>query len=80
MIKLTIVSVKSKIEHEVSWIEINTPDGNFVIQPFHTPTTFVLSAHKEFLYCLKTGKHETLIPEEPAILYISRSKALLLLN
>ncbi len=61
-------------------MELNTPDGNFVIQAHHSPTTFVLSAHKEFAYCFKTGKHETLIPEKPAILYITRSEALLLLN
>ncbi len=78
--KLTIVSVKSKAEHEVTWMELNTPDGNFVIQPHHSPTTFVLSAHKEFIYCLKTGKHETLIPEKPAILSLTRSEALLLLT
>ena len=80
MIKLTIVSVKSKAEHEVTWIEINTPDGNFVIQPCHAPTTFIVSAEKDFIFCSTTGKHETIVPTQPAILYISRTEALLLLN
>lgn len=80
MIKLTIVSTKSKTEHETSWLEVNTPDGNFIVQPQHAPTTFVLSAHQEFIYCLKTGKHETITPTEPALLYVNRTEALLLLK
>ena len=80
MITLTIVSAKSKTEHEVSWMEINTPDGNFVIQPHHVPTTFVLSPFQECIYCLKTGKHETITPEKPAILSITRDRATLLLT
>lgn len=78
--KLTIISFKGKVEAEVAWIEVNTPDGNFVIQPHHTPTTFIVSAYKDFIYCLKTGKHEVIIPEQQTILYITRTEALLFLN
>lgn len=77
---LTIVSLKGKTEQHVAWIEINTPDGNFVIQPRHTPTIFILEPHKEFVYCLATGKLETITLEESALLSITRTSALLLLN
>ena len=78
--KLTIVSLKGKSEHPVVWIEINTADGNFVLQPNYSPTTFVLLANKNFTYCLATGKLETITLEKQAIFSITRTSALLLLN
>jgi hypothetical protein len=78
--KLTIVSLKSKTEHHAVWIEINTPDGNFVLQPHYSPTTFILVAHKDFTYCLTTGKLETITLEKEALLSVTRTSALLLLN
>ena len=78
--KLTIVSLKGKTEHQAVWIEINTLDGNFVLQPDYTPTTFVLVAHKDFTYCLTTGKLETIMLEKEALLSVTRTSALLLLN
>ena len=78
--KLIILSPESKIEHEVVWIEANTPDGNFVIQPQHTPTTLVLSAGKDLIYCFKTGKHESITPEKGGILHITRKEATVLLS
>lgn len=78
--KLTIVSLKGKSEHHVVWIEINTPDGNFVIQPQHAPTTFILSEHRDFTYCLTTGKLETFTLKRSALLSIQRRSALLLID
>ena len=69
--KLVILTTESKTEHEVVWIEANTPDGNFVIQPQHAPTTLILSPEKNFIYCLKTGKHEVLTPAKGGILHIN---------
>ena len=80
MMKLIIVSLKGKTEHHVVWIEINTLDGNFVLQPNYTPTTFVLAASKDFTYCLATGKLETITLEKQALLSVTRTSALLLLN
>ncbi len=78
--KLTIVSLKGKSEHHVAWIEVNTPDGNFVIQPQHAPTTFILSEQKDFTYCLTTGKLETFTIERSALLSVERHSALLLID
>lgn len=77
--KLTILSLQKKEEHNIAWIEINTPDGNVIIQPEHAPTTFILSAEKECIYCLKTGKHETLIIKKTTILQVSRKEVFLML-
>lgn len=78
--KLTIVSLKGKSEHQVAWLEANTPDGNFVIQPHHTPTTFILSEQKDFTYCLTTGKLETITIKRSALLSINRREAFLLID
>ncbi len=78
--KLTIVSLKGKTELHAVWIEINTADGNFVLQPNYTPTTFVLAADKDFTYCLATGKLETITLEKQALLSVTRTSILLLLN
>lgn len=80
MIKLIIISPTSKIEHEVVWIEANTPDGNFVIQPGHIPTTLMLSPGKELVYCFQTGKHETINLKKGGILHLTRKNATVLLS
>ncbi|MFT6765757.1 MAG: F0F1-type ATP synthase epsilon subunit [Alteromonas naphthalenivorans] len=80
MINLKIISPVSKTEHQVVWLEANTPEGNFVIQPDHIPTTLVLSAGKDFMYCFQTGKHETIIPERGGILHVTRTEATVLLS
>ena len=80
MIKLKIISPTSKTEHQVVWIEANTPEGNFIIQPEHIPTTLILAPDKELIYCFQTGKHETLKIEKPAILQITRKEATVLLS
>ncbi len=78
--KLTIISLQEKSEHHVAWVEVNTPDGNFVIQPGHSPTTFIVAPGKELAYCLKTGKHELISIQKTSILQVHRHEALLLLN
>ena len=69
--KLIIISILQTIEHEIAWVEANTPLGNFVIQPNHAPLMLLLSAQKECLYCLSTGKQESFIPERGGILRIT---------
>lgn len=80
MIKLKIISPSSKTEHLVAWIEANTPEGNFIIQPNHIPTTLMLAPNKELIYCFQTGKHETLKLEKPGILHFTRKEATVLLS
>lgn len=80
MIKLIIISPTSKIKHEVVWVEANTPEGNFIIQPDHIPTTLMLSPGKELVYCFQTGKHETITPDKGGILHVTRKSATVLLS
>lgn len=74
-IQLTLISPSRKIEYEVVWIEVNTPNGNYLIQPQHAPTTFILAAYKPLTFCFLTGKQETFTPEKNGILQVTRKTA-----
>ncbi len=65
--------------HAVAWIEVNTPNGNFVIQPGHAPTILILSPGKEISFRLVNGKQEAFFVER-GILEITRNSAILLVN
>ena len=78
--KLRIVSPTKSTELEVVWLEINTPDGNFIIQSGYIPTTFLLSANKEMLYCFKTGKQEFIALRKGGILEVTRKEVVALLK
>lgn len=77
--KLVIVTPELHKEHEVVWVEINTPEGNFVIQAGHIETTFILSARKPLLYCFKTGKREIITLEKCGILNVTKQCIMALL-
>ncbi len=78
-IQLTLISPVQKVDYEVVWIEVNTPNGNYIIQPQHAPTTFILAAHKPLIFCFLTGKQETFTPEKNGLLQITRKKAIALI-
>ncbi len=58
--KLEISTPEYHTFHEVGWLEINTPTGNYVIQIGHVPMILTLSAHKPLTFRLKTGKQESI--------------------
>jgi len=78
--RLRIISPTKKEEFEVVWIEVLTPEGSFIIQKFHAPTTFLLSPEKEFTYRCKTGKQETRVLEKGGLLEVTSEEACLLIN
>lgn len=65
--------------YAVAWIEANTPNGNFVIQPGHAPTILILSRGKEISFRLMNGKQEAFFVER-GILEITRENATLIVN
>lgn len=77
--ELIIVTPSGKQVYVVSWVEINTPTGNYVIQQGHVPTAFTLSPGKPLVYSLANGKQETLMIEN-AIVDVSRTSVLVLMN
>lgn len=77
--KLYIISPFSKKTLDIVWIELNTPVGNFVIQPGHAPTILTLAPHKEVTFCLKSGKQESFMAKQ-GIADITRTAATILLS
>lgn len=77
--KLLIVSPFAKKSFDVAWIELNTPIGNFVIQPGHAPMVLTLSPYKEITFCLTSGKQESFAIKQ-GIIDITRTQATLLLS
>ena len=64
---------------DITWLELNTDIGNFVIQSGHAPTVLMLSKNKKVTYCLTTGKQETLEIAQ-GIVDIERTQATLIIS
>lgn len=56
---LQITSPNEKREVRIAWIELNTPVGNFIIQPEHAPMVITLTPLSTIVYRLHSGKEET---------------------
>jgi F0F1-type ATP synthase epsilon subunit len=56
MIKLRIVTPETTVTHEVSWIDVTTPAGNYVIQPDHAPMLLVVRDDKPVAFGFNSGK------------------------
>ena len=62
--KLKIVSPNSFAEYSVSWVEFNTPTGNYVIQEGHVPMIAIISPSQPIIFRLKSGKQESIIVKQ----------------
>ena len=59
--KLQIITTQRVIEHDISWIELNTPAGNMIIQPQHAPMIIELQPGCEMLYQKKDGSQDSVM-------------------
>jgi F0F1-type ATP synthase epsilon subunit len=59
--KLRIVTTQRIIEHEIDWIELNTPAGNMVVQHGHAPMMIELKSGHELLYQKKDGVQDSIM-------------------
>jgi F0F1-type ATP synthase epsilon subunit len=58
--RVCIVAPFEKKDLVAAWVEINTPAGNFVIQPEHAPMIISLTPRSKVTYRLQSGKEEFL--------------------
>jgi F0F1-type ATP synthase epsilon subunit len=58
--KLTIITSSTREEQSISWIELNTPTGNIVIQEKHAPCILELTPNEQILFQLTTGKQKSI--------------------
>ena len=77
--ELIIISPTYRHTYTITWLEINTPAGNFVIQPEHAPSIMTLSPHEKITFCLKNGKRESITIRQ-GVVHITRTDATILLN
>jgi F0F1-type ATP synthase epsilon subunit len=76
---LTIVCPLEHKTLSITWLEINTAVGNFVIQPGHVPTIMTLTPGEKVTFCLSNGKRESMLIKH-GIVHITRTSATLILN
>lgn len=76
---LIIVSPFAQKTIDIEWIELNTPVGNFIVQPEHAPTIITLTPGQPVIYMTTSGKEESFIVRE-AIVQVTRTAVTLLMQ
>lgn len=76
---LTLISPFGKKTYQISWLEINTPQGNFVIQPGHAPMVISLTQKKPITFGLKNGKRESFVIQE-GVVSVDRAQTTIITN
>lgn len=79
MMNFAILGPQEKKNFSISWLEVNTTIGNFIIQRGHVPTLLIVRPEQPITICLDNGKQET-FKSTGGILEVTRNTALLLLN
>jgi F0F1-type ATP synthase epsilon subunit len=69
--KLKVITTQKIIEHEVDWVELNTPVGNMIIQQGHTPMIIQLSQGHELAYQISGGATESILIVQ-AVAHVTR--------
>lgn len=75
--KLYIIDTEKKIEHDVAWVELNTPAGNMVIQDKHVPIIIELVPDQDLLFETVDGKQQTIVIKQ-AVAHITRNEVKIL--
>jgi len=78
-VKLHIITPFTRHITFISWIEVNTDAGNFVIQQGHAPTILALTPGKECIYHLIDNTKQTLLIDK-GIISVTRDDVTILHN
>lgn len=76
--KLKIITTQKIVEHEVDWVELNTPVGNMVIQLGHAPMIIQLSQGYELVYQISGGATESILIVQ-AVAHVTRLEVQILI-
>lgn len=76
--KLKIITTQKIVEHEVDWVELNTPVGNMIIQHGHAPMIIQLSQGYELIYQITGGAIESILIVQ-AVAHVIRSEVQILI-
>lgn len=76
--KLKIITTQKIVEHEVDWVELNTPVGNMVIQQGHAPMIIQLSSGYELSYQISGAAVESILIVQ-AVAHVTRFEVQILI-
>lgn len=77
--KFSVISPHTIIEHNIVWIEINTPIGNMVIQEGHAPMIIEIEKNSELLFMQENGKQISFMVFQ-GFMHITRQEIKLLIT
>lgn len=77
--QLHLISPRESSTHEVAWLELNTPTGNYVVQHGHAPMVLKLAQDQPLVFRLTSGKQETMNIRR-GIAHITRTSVMILIN
>lgn len=77
--KLSIIDTEKMMQYQVNWVELNTVEGNMVIQEQHVPMIIELANHKELLFELESGTTQSLMMKD-AIAHVTRLEVKILVS
>lgn len=76
--KLDIMSPTSSETLNINWIEVNTPQGSFVVEKGHAPTIATLSQDKYITVNLEQNNQEKKIKISGGVIHVQRDKVTIL--
>jgi len=72
--KLRIVTPVAFFTYTVDWIELNTLDGNRIVQTGHTPAIFVLAPNYDLIFKTHTDGVQTFSISHGGIVEVARQE------
>jgi len=70
---IKIITPQFTVEHQIAWLELSTPAGNFTVYRGHAPSIVPVSPGTTLVFKLKTGKQQTFTVQE-GVVHITREQ------
>jgi F0F1-type ATP synthase epsilon subunit len=78
--KLTVITPEHVHEYSISWMEFETPAGNFVIKRGHRPMILSILPQHAIKLLLRSGKQHIIPVAQSGIVHIERNEIKILLD
>lgn len=79
--KLQLISLEQPVhEYEISWLELNTTTGNYIIQPGHVPMILILTPDSKVTCCLTKNNEQKIFIIKHGVAHIKRDSVILSYN
>lgn len=79
--KLQLISLEQPVHnYEISWLELNTITGNYIIQPGHAPMILILTPDSKAICCLVKNNEQKVFMIRDGVAHIKRDSIILSYN